>query len=385
MTNRAIITPTYIGHFVFIKKYLKSFDKYLINKDFPIYFIIEKKEQKKFDKIVKPYKHRLNINVCYLEDIFEKYEIKETPAEVLKIYGRLSFQTIKKFYGGLYSGADEFFFLDSESMLIKPTDFNRVFDEYFKHPNFFVSRTSQRHEGYKETFVYNYVCTVAKLLGIEPEYWTVESYEWFYKKEILQDLIKELGSPINIIKQAVPTGKFPDLEGVLEALLYYLFILKNNDKYKYDIIITQDEFKKYLGEKKYLEFRKNFDDSHLNVAGLYELCTYFITDENVDAFIRIFNDNNIHVMRFTCPNNNYLAQKKVIDNTSICILPSEQEHLFGINNTKLAVMSCKNNATVYYNKLLKHVSKFSILKPLEIISIVFYFTKLFIKILFKGN
>lgn len=381
--KRAIITPTYIGHFKYIKAYLKSFDHYLIDKEFPICFIINKDEGKEFLKIIEPYKNKLNLKLFYLEDIFKTYNITESPEEILNKYGRLSFQTLKKFYGGLYSGADEFLFLDSESMLIKPAKMETLFDEYFKTPNFFMSKVEDRHDGYKDTFVYNYICTVANILEIKPEYWTVDSYEWFYKKEILEDLINEYGQPIDIIKKVIPTGKFPDLEGVLEALLYYLFIYKNNNKYNYRIYIVQDEFRKYLGDNNYRAFRKEFDNNErLNVAGLYELCTYFINNETADNFIKLFNDKNIHVMRFTVPNNNYLAQKKVIDATPICILPSEQEHLFGINNNKLAVTCYRHGALKYYKKLIKHINNLSIIKPFEIISIIYYFIKTFVKVIF---
>ena len=36
--NRCVITPTYKNHFPFIERYLESFEKYLQDKDFPIFF-----------------------------------------------------------------------------------------------------------------------------------------------------------------------------------------------------------------------------------------------------------------------------------------------------------------------------------------------------------
>lgn len=370
--KRGIITPTYVGHFKYIEKYPKSFDMYLIDRKFPICFVIEQSEDAAFRKIIKPYKDKLNINIFYLEDIFAKYGIDESPEEILKKYGRLSFQTIKKFYGGLYSEAEEFFFLDSESMLIKPTNMNEVFDDYFRHPKFFLSRVDDRHEGYKNTFVYNYICTIAKILNISPDFFAVESYEWFYKREILQDLIDELGQPIDIIKQVIPTGKFPDLEGVLEALLYYLYIYKHNNKYKYDICIVQNELKKYLGLENYKIFRNDFDNSLLNVTGLYESCMYFVNKNNVQGFINLFNDKNIQVMRFKEPNNNYIYQKEIIERTNIKILPSEQDIMFGINYNRFLILCYKHNTIKYLNKLNKHLASISLKKSYEIFSIIYY-------------
>lgn len=357
--SRAVITPTYSGHFGFIEKYLESFDRFLEDRDFPVYFIIEKKETEAFEKIVGRYKGRLNITVCFLEDIFQKYGVRETPAEILRKYGRLSFQTLKKFYGGLYSGADEFFFLDSESMLVKPVNMTAVFEQYFRCPNFFVSRCGDRHPGYEDTFVYNYVCTAADILGVKPEYWSVESYEWFYKREILQDLIAELGEPVDIVRKYVPTGKFPDLEGVLEALLYYLFILKHNDRYGYKVYVVQDEFRKYLGDDLYNRFRRRFDgNSGLNMAGIYEVCTRYIDEKNKYAFMKLFNDKGIQVIRFLPPRGNYPAQKEIVEKTGICIMASEQNHCFGLNATfknrfRLLVTESKS-----FMKLQKHGRKF---------------------------
>ena len=46
--KKCIITPTFSGHFCFIKKYLKSFDMYVEDKDdCVIYFVISKSEDTK--------------------------------------------------------------------------------------------------------------------------------------------------------------------------------------------------------------------------------------------------------------------------------------------------------------------------------------------------
>lgn len=63
--RRAIITPTFKKHFCFIKKYLNSFDKYLLDRDFPICFIIAKSENKDFEKLISKYKKSLNIKVFF--------------------------------------------------------------------------------------------------------------------------------------------------------------------------------------------------------------------------------------------------------------------------------------------------------------------------------
>lgn len=352
----AIITPTYSGHFHFIKKYLKSFDKFLIDRKCPLCFIIEKQEYESFKKIIGKYKNKLNINVFFLEDIFEKYGIAESPKEILSTYGRLSFQTIKKFYGGLYSEAEKFLFLDSESMLIKPTNIKEIFVNYFKKPKFFLSSLEDRFPEYEKSFVHNYTKVASNILGIEAKYFTVELYEWFYERRILEDLINDLGEPMDIIKQGIPTGKFPDLEGVLEALLYYLYIFKNNEKYKYETYIVQDLFKKYLGEN-YNSFIKNFNSSNLNVTGIFESCTFFIKDDNVNSFIRFFNDFDIRVTRFKNTNKNYSMQKELIKNSQISIHASELNIPWGIDFNPVSDFFFSNRLEKLYKKIYKILNR----------------------------
>ena len=54
--KRCVITPTYTGHFEYIKKYLKSFDRYLQDRDFPIYFVITREENDEFTLFVEEIK-----------------------------------------------------------------------------------------------------------------------------------------------------------------------------------------------------------------------------------------------------------------------------------------------------------------------------------------
>ena len=85
MSKYAIVTPTYSGHFGYIKEYLKSFERYLLDKDFPIYFIVDKSEKKSLEKITTVYKRKLNIRICTTEDVFSLFGITESSQEILKI------------------------------------------------------------------------------------------------------------------------------------------------------------------------------------------------------------------------------------------------------------------------------------------------------------
>lgn len=350
--KRAIITPTYKGHFCFIKNYLKSFDKYLQDRNFPIYFIISKSEQNEFNLIIAPYIKNLNINICFLEDILKKFKIQESPEILLKKYGRLSFQTIKKLYGALYIKADEFLLLDSESECIKPTNMNKLFDEYFKKPSIVASKVSDYSTSYQENFTYNYIKTIANVLGNSPTYWLVESYNWFYELRILKDLIADYGSIIDIIKD-VKLGKFHDLEGVLECLLYYQYIINNNQKYKYNIVIFSDEIKKCNPE-----YIVDFTRSPVKYGGMFELFSLFLNENNFSFFQNFIERNNLqYVLRFENSSftNNVLIQDKLINRIKPNILASSQNHCWGINGTfsKKMDLICPKK-----QKLKKHIMQF---------------------------
>lgn len=78
MTKYAIVTPTFQPHFIFIKKYLKSFSKYLQDKEnVKFYFTIAKEELYEFQKITQRFPD-LNISILIFEDILEKFGITES-------------------------------------------------------------------------------------------------------------------------------------------------------------------------------------------------------------------------------------------------------------------------------------------------------------------
>ncbi len=378
MLERAIITPTFSGHFGYIKKYLESFDKYLLDKDFPLCFIISKSETIEFQNLIRPFENNLNIRTYYLEDILEKFNIKESPDELMILYGRLSFQTIKKLYGALYIGAEQFLFLDSESMLIKPTNINSLFEEYFKNPKFFVSKIDNRRKTYNSNFTYEFIRAITCLMNKKPEFYTTESYEWFYELRILKDSIKKLGQPIDVIRNYDMPGRFPNIEGILEALWYYQYLLYNNH-YGYKIYVSDEELENFLGSE-YRKFKLEFDSSPFWAFGILEIISKFINKHNVTQLCQLYNHFKFSVGRMELPNHSkdLVYQEEFLKNTNIHILASNQEHRCGINKKLIS-----NNK--YYNHLRKNVQLFifpfkSVLKWLcSVFNILFYAIKLLVR------
>ena len=343
--KRAIITPTYSGHFTFVEKYLESLNKYLEDKSFPICIIISKSESTEFTNIIKLYKNSLNIRVYFLEDILIKFNIKETPDELMALYGRLSFQTIKKIYGALYIGAQQFLFLDSESLMIRATNMDLLFDEYFKHPKFFISKIDNRNKIYKSDFTYEFIRSITSLMNEKPEFYTTESYEWFYDLNILKDSIKKLGQPIDVIRNYNMPNTHPNLEGILEALWYYQYLLYNN-KYGYKVYVVDDELKKYLNEE-YPRFHADFNRHPVYACGVLECCTIFFDKNNVDGFIKFYNHFSLKIGRLEYPQNhqNAIYQQEFLKKTDLHILASNQNNI-------LQVDKCE-----HLNKCNKHLAK----------------------------
>ena len=82
--KNCILTPTFKGHFQYLKNYLHSFQTNVTDKDTcVIYFIINADENKDLQKIIKKYPD-LDIQVLFFEDILKKYNILESPQELLK-------------------------------------------------------------------------------------------------------------------------------------------------------------------------------------------------------------------------------------------------------------------------------------------------------------
>lgn len=331
--KQAIITPTFRGHFSYIKAYLQSFDKYLLDRDLPIFFIINSDEQDEFEQITNEYTRKLNIKVIHFERILRHFGIFDSPDYLLKKYGRLSFQTLKKLYAGLYIRSEWFLFLDSESMLIKETNVSDLFNSYKSNPTFFLSRISDRVPEYQDGFTFEFLDAVSHVLHEKLDFWPIESYEWFYSIKILDDLVKELGAPIEIVKAYKCPGKFKNVEGILEAVLYYSYIYARNEKYRYNIKIIEDELQHFLGAEVYTSLKNKFDHSEFNLCGFLECLMFFISKDSQKGFTNFLNYYNFHILRVeTSLSRDFRAQKFVIDHSHICICPSSQNHLFGINS-----------------------------------------------------
>lgn len=325
--NRCIITPTYSLHFSYIKKYLESFNQYLIDKDFPIFFIINQNEKKELDTIVNPYKKELNISVIAFETILTHFNILESPEIILKKIGRISFQTIKKFYAALYLNYEQFLILDSESIMIKPTNINQEFNNFFENKEFFVSDYKRRPENYFERFTYGFALSASQITNFANEYWPLESYNWFLELNIIKAFVQKYGDLYEFVSKAALPNKFHD-EGIEGELLYYPFILNEKNHYGYSVFNSCSELLKNIGYKNFNIFIKRFNNSYRSHSGYLEGITCFVDKNNYEGLLAFFAEHKYPIVRISrkisdvdsCIDFEY--QKQLIENGNFKIIAS---------------------------------------------------------------
>lgn len=325
-----IITPTYEGHFCYIDKYLKSFSKYVEDKEeIGIYFTINKNEEIAFSKIIVPYKKELNIHVVIFEDVLKHFNISATPQQLLERYGRFSFQTLKKFYTILYSKAEKALVLDSESMWVRKVAMKDEFEKFFSDP--FIS-CSEIRKDLINGFVKEIVANVNTILDMECNKWFLENFVWYYDINILKALFAQYGMPIEIVEEVHKSTKYKkERPGVFEIVLYHQYIYKNVEKYNYKVINVNEECRKYLSEEQFSEYRYNFYERFKGGNGLAEHAMLFLTKNNVDAISKLFINNRYNIIRCESSDENYKYQKQFFKKVQPVILAASQNHNFGIN------------------------------------------------------
>lgn len=372
----AIITPTYRDHFKYIKIYLKSFNKYLLDKtEISIIFTISKDEEKIFSKIIQPFEKTLNIKILYFEDLLSQFGINKTPNDLLRKYKKFSFQTLKKFYSMMAVEADYFLVLDSESMLIKNTNIKHLFSDFIEQP--FISASDISGTEIIDNFKSGVIENIDNLLGSKCNKWFLENFVWVYDKKILNEMFSSLGQPIDIVNKIYKNGNSINIEsGVFEIELYQAFIYFNKQKYNYKVLETNDLLKKELSDKYYKKYTSDYINLYNGGCGLAEMAMMLLTEDNVEPLANIFKNNNFNIIRCDSTNiKNYRLQAEFLDIVQPNILAASQNHAWGVNNKFLCLLN--NDKDI--NKFKKHFS--NAIKPFKIFG---YWLSEFLSIFWYG-
>lgn len=337
MINNCIITPTYINHFQYIPLYLKSFKRYVIDKEnVEIAFIVEKRDIDCFKRIIYSYTKGINYKIVAFEDLLDEFGIKEKPDELMKLYGRYTYQTLKKIYAMLGLNYERFLILDSESMWIRKTRVKKLFDDFFNNPFVIGSTISIRKATHPliRTIVEN---SNLVLHSDEEDKWFIESFMWFIEKKILKQLVKEKGEPIEWAKQVKEKSEIEDINpsGIMEADLILRYIYINKDKFGYRFVLADDELKEIFNREEEEDYLSRQANLFYGGVGILEYTPLLLTRKNCNKLSELFQKNKIKIVRCEYSNIfNYRLQNVFMSIVKPNILATSQESWFGLRRKK---------------------------------------------------
>lgn len=312
----------------------------------------------------------------FFEDILQYYGISFSPNELLKKYKKFTFQTLKKFYTMIYSDADRFLVLDSESMWVKETNMKYLFEKFFESP--FIASSSISFRNSIGDVIQESCDNVNFLLDKSCDRWFLENFVWFYDKAILNDMFQCYGSPIEMadkvydlqVEQKIRTGIF-------EIELYQAYLYHNKDKYNYTVI----DIDKLLESKLNTSLLRKYLDDHNKLfngaCGILEHAMLLLTHSNWKSLANMFKTCNFSIIRCDYSNfENIELQEKFLNIVQPNILAASQEHAFGIND-KYKILVDRNK---YFQKMEKHLLR--LLHPqkflpelfIEPFFIIYYYT-----------
>lgn len=333
----AIVTPTYSGHFRFIKKYLESFREFVVDKnEIQIYFTINKDEKKDFDQIIEPYQNDCNIKVIFFDDLLEANEIRYSPDVLLRRLGTYSFQTLKKLYTISSIDYEWCLILDSESMWVRPTEMCKLFEQYIKDPYVVGSDIAKRK--IQSRLFHQVIENVEYLLDCHFGKWYIETFSWFYNKKIVESLLEEYGTPYEMAEKIYAFERKYGIEppvGIMEGPLFYTYLYKNKEKFHYRFIDILAECEKWLGDEKCNQYLEHFYKTYEGHAGIVEYAPMLLSKENVVLLGELFEKNEFNIIRCEYTDlSNYKLQKEFISIANPYILAVSQNHWFGLNAGK---------------------------------------------------
>ena len=361
MDKYAIVTPTFEPHFQYVDKFLKSCEKFILDKNnITIIFTISKNESLNFYKILKKYPN-IKHKVIFFEDLLKHFDIELSPDELLLKYQKFSFQTLKKFYTMLWADYDYFLVLDSESMFVKETNIKKLFENFINAPFITGSSLSERKE--LSTFSTNVNKNISFLTGVSKSKWFLENFIWFYDKKILKEMFKTWGTPIEMVEKIANLNNQIRIEsGIFEIELYQEYIYQNLDKYGYKFNNANELLIKSLKPNGAVLYSNSHDKKFKGNCGLLERCMNLLNNQNYLSLAQVFKNNSFNIIRCDETNiKNYKYQKKFLEIVQPNIPAASQDHAFGINN-KFEKILFKNK--IYY-KIEKHY--FSLLNALKVL------------------
>ena len=323
-----IITPTYINHFKCVDIYLRTFNKFVLDKkEIQICFIIEMKDFFEFIKIISKYNTELNIRILFTEQLLCQANIKESPDELLKKYGRFSYQSLKKYYAMLSQSSKKYFVLDSESCFVKPIKLIELMEEYYTSPKLIYSPRFLL--GSRKCLKDYATENIQDILNYDTNKWHIEDFCWFYDREILDKMFFEYGTPIELVRKLRRgTDRKKRDAGLFEILLYRVFIEKHIDEFpEYKFVDAYEVMKKHCSTNEVSSYSNKVLRQYGGESGYIEHFSLFISTLGLKRSISYINELNPYVLRFETFNlQQYVLQRFLLKHTNIPILAASHDH-----------------------------------------------------------
>ena len=323
-----IVTPTYEGHFQYLPKYIESFIQNVNDRDdVTIVYTIERQSIESLKRIVRKYEGLCNILVLDFDYLLAHFNIFLSPPKLMAEYGRFTYQSIKKILSILFLQSN-CLILDSESAWINNMNFGDEIKKFFEKPFLTVSHI---REGRQSDFFMNAVYNIENILGCKLDAWTLENFMWFVDYGILNDLITQYGTILDMAQKVkcmeIETSGRYDV-GIMEALLYQEYIYINASKYDYKIIWIDDLMRERLPKREYKRYFNRIYGYEEGNIGFAEHALEYLTSANVNSIAKIFSEYNQKIIR--CDNSKhlmkYLYQKKLFKNFKPYILAASQDN-----------------------------------------------------------
>lgn len=227
----AIVIPSWLGHLNECVAHIRSFAEYCEDADtVPILIIVSSGEEDAFTSAFAAIP-KVSVSIVTLRALVQKHEgLEIDEEELLRRCGKITFQSLKKFYGLLEADYDWCLLTDSEGQFIRPCNLHDEIASYEASPYIIASwRRDNPHQA-------SAIRRSAELLGQEPSAWLGFSfyYQWLFEKRVvnsLRDHLVNRGMTFADLSLAVNT---------FSENLYYAYLAKLSEQFGYRIIDVRD-------------------------------------------------------------------------------------------------------------------------------------------------
>jgi hypothetical protein len=285
-----LLIPTYKPHFNFVKKLIRSIDKFCSD-TIKIYIVVSSSDYESA-RAFQTLSSKVDVSLlCFKEIMKSLLNIDIDEEKYLADRDKFTFQSIKKITSVYYLVKLNYkyiYVVDSEGLYIRPFSFEKIIGDYTKNKRIFYN--SRQRIDMEQSNISK------QLLHQDIPGWFLENYFWIYEDIIVKDFWDYLFSNIKTYEEllTIPRSLF------IEVVYYhYIYI----HKYDYTFIDSYETMAPYLGDKIHNYTRdwwSLLEDIRfgLNPDSIQMISNYF-NDYSIQNFKMLVNDYNIEFLKKT--------------------------------------------------------------------------------------